>query len=178
MATNTSSTNITTRTQLASGAVPGDAGFTVETLSVVTNTTTVDKTLGGVITKVSYIPYMRGQEIEFVGYRLRPYREIFHYFDNNPVNRYIERPNIIETSSLNPALKDLKSGIVSYAGSSLTASLAPPFGVMSLDGLTPNARGNGYIANLFITAINNKFGSTIPLKDINSLPGNEFPVSQ
>jgi hypothetical protein len=74
------------------------------------------------------------------------------------------------------AFKDLKAGTVSYAGSSLTESLAPPFGVMSLDGLTPNARGNGYIANLFISAINDKFGSTIPLKDINSLPGNELPV--
>jgi hypothetical protein len=77
---------------------------------------------------------------------------------------------------LHTAFKDLKSGVVSYAGSSLTESLAPPFGVMSLDGLTPNARGNGYIANLFINAINNKFGSTIPLKDINSLPGNELPI--
>jgi len=74
------------------------------------------------------------------------------------------------------AFKALKAGTVTYKGSSLSASIAPPFGVFSIDGLHPNARGNGYMANLIISAINSKFGSTVKLADINGLSGNELPV--
>ena len=74
------------------------------------------------------------------------------------------------------AFKSLKAGTVSFKGSSLSGSLAPPFGAFSVDGLHPNARGSGYIANLIITAINSKFSATVPLVDINSLPSNELPV--
>ncbi len=74
------------------------------------------------------------------------------------------------------AFKSLKAGTVTYKGSSLAASLAPPFGAFSVDGLHPNARGSGYMANLIITAINSKFSATVPLVDINSLPSNELPV--
>jgi len=74
------------------------------------------------------------------------------------------------------ALKAVKAGTASYKGSTLSASIAPPFGVFSLDGVHPNARGNGYIANLYINAINSRWKSEIPLVDINSLPGNELPI--
>lgn len=74
------------------------------------------------------------------------------------------------------AFKAVKAGTATYKGSSLTASLAPPFGIFSLDGVHPNARGNGYLANLYINAINARWKSEIPLVDVNSLPGNELPI--
>lgn len=61
-------------------------------------------------------------------------------------------------------------------GSALTASLSPPFGAFSLDGVHPNPRGHAYIANKFIEAINAKFGSSIPLCNPNDYPGNELPI--
>ena len=48
MASNSSSTNITTRQQLSPGAYPVGAPFSIENIGVVTNTTTVDSTLGQV----------------------------------------------------------------------------------------------------------------------------------
>jgi len=74
------------------------------------------------------------------------------------------------------AYKAVKAGTASYKGSTLSASIAPPFGIFSLDGVHPNARGNGYLANLYINAINARWKSEIPTIDVNSLPGNEFPI--
>jgi hypothetical protein len=76
----------------------------------------------------------------------------------------------------NTALKDMRAGKVSIKGSALTASITPPFGGFSLDGVHPNARGSAYIANLFISAMNAKWGSTIPLANPNDYPGNELPT--
>ena len=74
------------------------------------------------------------------------------------------------------ALKKVKSGAAASNGSSLSLSLAPPYGIFSLDGLHPNARGSGYYANLYIESINRTFKSTIPLVNLNDLPGNELPI--
>jgi hypothetical protein len=76
----------------------------------------------------------------------------------------------------NAALNLIKTTSVTINGSSLTASLSPPNGAFSLDGVHPNARGSAYIANVFIEAINAKFGSNIPLCNPNAFGGNELPV--
>lgn len=104
---------IETRTEVPGNRIGIDDSFSIQT-SVVTNTTTVDRTVGRVATDINVIPYMRGQEIEFVGYRLRPYRSVYFYFDGQPVTKFIQRPNIIETTSRNPELNDLKSGHREY----------------------------------------------------------------
>ena len=110
MATNSSSSIITTRVEVPTNAIPGDAGFTIEQPAVVTNTTTVDKPLGEVVTNVSYTPYMRGLEIEFAAYRLRPYRKFWYYFDDTMVSQFVERPNIIETTTRSTQIKDIIKG--------------------------------------------------------------------
>ena len=76
----------------------------------------------------------------------------------------------------NAAYNTLKTTSVSINGSALTASITPPNGVYSLDGTHTNARGNAYMANEFIKAINAKFGSNIPLCNPNAFGGNELPV--
>jgi hypothetical protein len=47
--------------------------------------------------------------------------------------------------------------------------------VFSSDGLFPNPRGNAFIANAFIRAINETFGAKIPEADVNSYPANIIP---
>lgn len=102
---------VETRTAVPQNALPNPwEGVSVTQTSVVTNTTTVDKTVGKVLTNVSYIPYMRSQAIDFVGYRLRPRRQIYYYFDEVLVDKFIQRPNIIETSSKNSNLKSILTG--------------------------------------------------------------------
>jgi hypothetical protein len=75
----------------------------------------------------------------------------------------------------NAALTEIRAGTVTVRGSSLTASISPPFGAFSLDGVHPNARGSAYMANLFIEAINKKWGAKIPLCNPNDYVGNALP---
>jgi hypothetical protein len=76
----------------------------------------------------------------------------------------------------NAILASLKTNGAEINGSTITASISPPFGGFGLDGVYPNARGNGYLANAFIDAINNKFKSSIPHCNPNNFAGNELPV--
>ena len=48
-------------------------------------------------------------------------------------------------------------------------------GTFSLDGVHLTGRGAGLIANEFIKAINAKYGSNLPLTDINKYSGVAFP---
>jgi hypothetical protein len=81
----------------------------VDNAGVVVNTTTVDRTVGSVVTGVSIIPYMRPLAIDFVGFKLRPNRELWFYFDDTGVNRFIQRPNIVEVNSSN-VVDDMRTG--------------------------------------------------------------------
>jgi len=81
----------------------------VDNAGLVVNTTTVDRTAGSVITGVSIIPYMRALAVDFIGYKLRPNRELWFYFDDVGVNRFIQRPNIIEVNS-QTVVNDMRTG--------------------------------------------------------------------
>lgn len=81
----------------------------VDNAGVLVNTTTVDRTVGSVVTGVSIIPYMRPLAVDFVGYKLRPDREVWFYFDDVGVNRFIQKPNIIEVNS-SDVVADLRTG--------------------------------------------------------------------
>ena len=89
------------------------------------------------------------------------------------VNAQPSRLVLVDT---NKALRDVRAGLVTINGSAFTASITPPFGGFSLDGVHPNQRGHGYMANLFIDAINRKWGAAIPLCNPNDLPGNALPI--
>lgn len=81
----------------------------VDNAGIIVNTTTVDRTAGSVVTGVSIIPYMRALAIDFIGYKLRPNRELWFYFDDVGVNRFIQRPNILEVNTSN-TVNDMRTG--------------------------------------------------------------------
>ena len=91
--------------------------------------------------------------------------------------------SVADGSNGNIALIDINSifadfaqnGVVINAGS-MDASLFPPFGAFSLDGVHPNQRGSAYVASLFIDQINAAFGSNIPNINPNDWPGNALPI--
>jgi len=62
-------------------------------------------------------------------------------------------------------------------GVTITPSFAPPTGAFSEDGLHPNARGNAFTANVFIDAINTKFGATVPKADLSKYSGTGLPIN-
>jgi hypothetical protein len=77
---------------------------------------------------------------------------------------------------VNAAFADVRAGRVSIKGSAFSSSIAPPFGAFSVDGVHPNQRAQAYIANLFIQAINGKWGARIPLTNPNDFAGNALPI--
>jgi len=77
--------------------------------------------------------------------------------------------------NINQLLQTALEGSLQANGVALTASIAPPNGGFSADGVHPNNRGSAFIANHFIDAINDKWGSTIPKVNPNSFMGNDLP---
>jgi len=70
-------------------------------------------------------------------------------------------------------LNQVKTGIV-LQGVSINSSFITG-GAFSLDGVHLTPRGNAVIANVFIDAINGKYGSNIPVIDITQYRGVKFP---
>lgn len=70
-------------------------------------------------------------------------------------------------------LNTVKTGIV-VQGVSINANFITG-GAFSLDGVHLTPRGNAVIANVFIDAINAKYGSNIPSVDISAYSGVKFP---
>lgn len=58
---------------------------------------------------------------------------------------------------------------ITVSGTALNADFSPN-GVLSTDGIHPNARGNAIMANEFIRVIEDAFGATIPEVDVLNLP--------
>ncbi|MGE5233209.1 MAG: SGNH/GDSL hydrolase family protein, partial [Acidobacteriota bacterium] len=68
----------------------------------------------------------------------------------------------------NAVLNQLRSGFIPMGGIEFTSAFLTG-GVFGYDGVHPTKFGYGYIANLFITAINQKFGTKVPLVDLSKV---------
>lgn len=86
--------------------------------------------------------------------------------------------NRVAVADVNAAFNELAAtgprGLL-FNGVLITASLAPPYGGFSEDGVHPNTRGYAFTANVFIEAINEKFGANIPLVNLGNYPGTGLP---
>ena len=69
----------------------------------------------------------------------------------------------------------LSSGGTRFGNFTMTSSYAVG-GAFSLDGIHPSPRGYGLLANIFIDAINEKYGSTLRHVDLGSYP-TQYPAS-
>jgi len=77
----------------------------------------------------------------------------------------------IAVVDFNAFLKNLLASPIVYPGIGVFTSSFITGGTFSYDGVHPSSRGYGIIANEWIKVINAKFGASIPLVDLNSLPG-------
>jgi hypothetical protein len=76
-------------------------------------------------------------------------------------------------ADVNTLLKSVKTGVV-FNGIALNANFVSG-GTFSLDGIHLNPIGNAMVSNVFIKAINQTFGSTIPQVDATKYRGVKFP---
>jgi len=85
-------------------------------------------------------------------------------------------------ADVNTALQGLLAASISSSGLvrdgvSITSNISPPTAAYSEDGMHPNSRGYAYIGNVFIDAINAKFGASVPNICINEYSGSSLPIS-
>ncbi|MCH7410493.1 hypothetical protein MM239_13885 [Belliella sp. DSM 111904] len=98
--------------------------------------------------------------------------QAFNGFINAAVQANSDRLVLVDVNQL---LNRVLQGQVSAGGVALTASIIPPNGGFSLDGVHPNARAHAFVANHFIEAINVKWGSNISKVNPNNFIGNDLP---
>lgn len=85
-------------------------------------------------------------------------------------------PERLVLVDINAFLTRVQEGAVNFGGALLNATIIPPNGGFSVDGIHPNGRAHGFIANEFINTINSKWKSNIPLVNPNGIPGNDIPI--
>jgi hypothetical protein len=91
---------------------------------------------------------------------------------------------VATANSTRVALADINAAFTAFttAGATignnitLTPNINPPTGIYSEDGIHPNARGYAFMANIFIDAINAKFGATIPKANYAMYPATGLPI--
>ncbi len=103
----------------------------------------------------------------------------------NEFNAHIQSVANSETYAGRLAFADVNAGINNLLtaqagivnGLTITPNINPPTGIYSEDGLHPNSRGYAFIANIFIDAINTKFGASVPKANLQHYQATGLPVN-
>lgn len=81
-------------------------------------------------------------------------------------------------ADVNAAMNAFLSAKASVAnGVTITPNINPPTGIYSEDGIHPNSRGYAFIANIFIDAINAKFGASVPRASFAQYSATGLPIN-
>jgi hypothetical protein len=80
-------------------------------------------------------------------------------------------------ADVNKALSDFITARASVANNiTITPNINPPTGIYSEDGVHPNSRGYAFLANVFIDAINTKFGASVPPVNVSKYKATALPI--
>lgn len=58
-----------------------------------------DEDGGSELSDVSVIPFIRESDLDFVGYNLRPNRQVWYYFDDTEMSHFVSRPSVVALDS-------------------------------------------------------------------------------
>lgn len=98
---------------------------------------------------------------------------------NNIINTVVSTygSNRIAVADVNAAFSSFvtNKAIISD-GVMIQPTFSPPFAAFSEDGVHPNSRGYAYMANIFIDAINAKFGAVVPKASLADYGGTGLPL--
>lgn len=90
----------------------------------------------------------------------------------------------VNANSSRLALADIDAAMTAFVsagaavlnGVTITPNINPPTGFYSEDGAHPNSRGYAYLSRTFISAINTKFGASVPLTDVSLYSATALPI--
>ncbi len=86
-------------------------------------------------------------------------------------------PNNLALADIDATLNTLVTNKATVLnGVTITPNINPPTGMYSEDGVHPNSRGYAFLSRTFISAINAKFGATVPLTDVSLYSATALPI--
>jgi hypothetical protein len=126
--------------------------------------------------------YLSGTEIMEIEDRVTSFNVIIANFINKYPGRIIladiaKEVNEIARASKTDAWGDPFDKTIFYADGVPVDGTLGVNSIFSIDGMHFNKRGNAFVANIFIRAINEGYKAKIPAANINHYPGNTFNAS-
>lgn len=81
-------------------------------------------------------------------------------------------------ADVNAAVNTLLANMAAVSNNiTITPNINPPTGIYSEDGIHPNSRGYAFVANIFIDAINAKFGASVPKASLANYGATALPIN-
>lgn len=98
-------------------------------------------------------------------------------FNNHVASVAATHSDRLAFADVNQALKNFVATRAAIAnGITVTPNINPPTGIYSEDGIHPNSRGYAFIANIFIDAINEQFGASVPKANLGNYSATGLPL--
>ncbi len=134
--------------------------------------------VGGDPTKVNGVTVPLGDQYCLIPTEITAIKAARDAFNSTISGLAASNSSRIALADVNAALVALvsnKAGVMN--GVTITPNINPPTGIYSEDGVHPNTRGYAFLSTVFIQAINDKFGSTVPLTDISKYSATGLPIN-
>lgn len=110
-------------------------------------------------------------ESQLIAERLAAFNGVVTAFVASNLNR-------LALADVNQAMKNFVTARAAVANNiTVTPNINPPTGIYSEDGIHPNSRGYAFIANIFIDAINAKFGASVPKANLANYGATGLPIN-
>ena len=139
--------------------------------------TVLGTTVGGDPTKINGVTVPLGDQYALIPTEIVAIETARASFNATVKNIADAYPTRLALADVNKAFSDFitaKALVVNNI--TITPLIDPPTGIFSEDGVHPNSRGYAYLSNIFIEAINTKFGSSIPLTNVSKYKATGLPI--
>jgi lysophospholipase L1-like esterase len=134
-------------------------------------------TVGGDPTKINGVTVPLGDQYALIPTEIGAIEAARTAFNATVKNMADANPDRLALADVNKAFADFVTArALVYNNITITPNIDPPTGVFSEDGVHANSRGYAYISNIFIEAINAKFGSSIPLTNLSKYRATALPI--
>ncbi|HZB13352.1 MAG TPA: hypothetical protein VE467_10005 [Chryseolinea sp.] len=139
--------------------------------------TILGTTVGGDPTKVNGVTVPLGDQYALIPSEIVAIETARTSFNATVKGMADANPTRLAFADVNKAYSDFVAAQALVMNNiTITPLINPPTGIFSEDGIHPNSRGYAYLSNIFIEAINTKFGASVPLTNISKYKATGLPI--
>jgi hypothetical protein len=139
--------------------------------------TVLGTVVGGDPTKINGVTVPLGDQYALIPAEILAIETARASFNTTVKGMADANPNRLAFADVNKAFSDfLTAKALVINNVTITPLIDPPTGIFSEDGVHPNSRGYAFLSNVFIEAINAKFGASVPLANISKYGATGLPI--